>query len=408
MPDLTRREFLRRSMLISAGLAFVSCEDDDHDPETVEDSPGMLTVDRPPKKIVIVGAGMSGLVAGYELTRAGHNVTILEARERIGGRVLTLRTPFSDGHSAEAGAARIPPDHDMTLGYAEHFGLTLDPFYPRSGLYVDLSDGNRSLIPTADFLDDRPWPGSVKHKEYVKIRDGTDRLPHAFAEFLTEQINLMTPIETIEQTDGGVTVHASDGSVFSADRVLCTVPLPVLSRITFIPQLSAEKVAAMRGGYNYAPSTRVFIQFANRFWESEGLNGWGNTDWPEEIWQPTWDREGPRGIIMSYLRYNRAVEVDRLSGEERITDVLDRWEGVLPNVNDHVESGTSHSWALEKWSGAAWASPTAEQDAALRSHIGKAEGRVHFAGEHASDYHGWMQGALVSGLRAAREIHEGD
>ena len=162
MPDLTRREFLRRSMLISAGLAFVSCEDDDHDPETVEDSPGMLTVDRPPKKIVIVGAGMSGLVAGYELTRAGHNVTILEARERIGGRVLTLRTPFSDGHLAEAGAARIPPDHDMTLGYAEHFGLTLDPFYPRSGLYVDLSDGNRSLIPTADFLDDRPWPGSVK------------------------------------------------------------------------------------------------------------------------------------------------------------------------------------------------------------------------------------------------------
>ena len=45
---------------------------------------------------------------------------------------------------------------------------------------------------------------------------------------------------------------------------------------------------------------------------------------------------------------------------------------------------------------------------ALASHIGKAEGRIHFAGEHASDYHGWMQGALVSGLRAAGEIHEAD
>ncbi|MEE3136081.1 MAG: FAD-dependent oxidoreductase, partial [Candidatus Neomarinimicrobiota bacterium] len=37
---------------------------------------------------------------------------------------------------------------------------------------------------------------------------------------------------------------------------------------------------------------------------------------------------------------------------------------------------------------------------------GKAEGRIHFAGEHASEYHGWMQGALVSGLRAAKEMHE--
>jgi monoamine oxidase len=44
----------------------------------------------------------------------------------------------------------------------------------------------------------------------------------------------------------------------------------------------------------------------------------------------------------------------------------------------------------------------------LASYIGKPEGRIHFAGEHASDYHGWMQGALVSGLRAAREIHEHD
>jgi monoamine oxidase len=48
------------------------------------------------------------------------------------------------------------------------------------------------------------------------------------------------------------------------------------------------------------------------------------------------------------------------------------------------------------------------QDAALANHIGLAEGRIHFAGEHASDDHGWMQGALFSGIRAAAEINEGN
>ena len=404
MSDLTRRDFLRQTILLAAGSAFISC---DYDPEEADnDSPGALSGNKPSKQVIIVGAGMSGLVAAYELKRAGHDVTILEARDRIGGRVFTVRSPFSDGHHAEAGAARIPPDHNLTLGYADHFDLKLDPFYPLSGSFVDLADGTRTVIPTSDFLEGRPWPGSVKHKEYVKIRGGSDLLPQSFAESLADKIQLLKPVESIEQNADGVVVKVSGGAQFTADRVLCTVPLPVLNKIDFKPLLSAEKVDATSGGYNYAASTRVFVQFKERFWESEGLNGWGYTDWPEEVWQPTWDRDGPRGIIMSYLRYDRAVELDGMSEDKHVENVLSRWENVFPGVNDHIENGTSHSWALQEWSGGAWASPTAAQYEALQSHIGKAEGRIHFAGEHASDYHGWMQGALVSGLRAAQEIHE--
>jgi monoamine oxidase len=409
MSDLTRREFLRQSMLLAAGMALVSCEDDDQDVETEYDSPGMLLGDQPAKQVVIVGAGMAGLVAGYELTRAGHDVTILEARNRVGGRVFTLRTPFSDGHYADAGAARIPPDHDMTLGYADHFGLTLDPFYPESSYYVNLSGDERTLISASDYLNDPPWEGYyVNRQEFVKIQGGTDILPHAFSDYLAEHIHLGAPVESIEQNSTGVVVRVSAGTEFSADRVLCTVPLPVLNRIQFSPQLSDEKLDASSGEYNYFNITRVFMQFANRFWESEGLNGWGNTDWPEEIWQPTWDRQGPRGVLLSYLNFNRADEIDQLSEAARIEHVLNRWETVFPGVQDHVEDGISHSWALEEWSGGAVAWPTAEQETALGAHIGAAEGRIHFAGEHASDYHGWMQGALVSGLRAATEIHEGN
>ena len=90
MSDITRREFFRQSMLISAGLVLLSCEDEDQDLENEDESPGMLLGNQPTKNVVIVGAGMAGLVAGYELARAGHDVTILEARERVGGRVFTL------------------------------------------------------------------------------------------------------------------------------------------------------------------------------------------------------------------------------------------------------------------------------------------------------------------------------
>jgi monoamine oxidase len=88
---------------------------------------GFERLDQPGKRVIIIGAGMAGLVAGYELARAGHDPLILEAQNRVGGRVYTLRR-FAPGLYAEAGAMRIPRVHDLTLGYCERFGLELRPF----------------------------------------------------------------------------------------------------------------------------------------------------------------------------------------------------------------------------------------------------------------------------------------
>src|SRR5229473_828028 len=101
----------------------------------------------PAKKVIILGAGLSGLAAGLELVSAGHDVTLLEAQLRPGGRIFTLRAPFSDGLYAEAGAGRIPSTHDLTLQYVRRFKLDLDPFYPQSGKEVFLWRGKRQVLP---------------------------------------------------------------------------------------------------------------------------------------------------------------------------------------------------------------------------------------------------------------------
>ena len=80
-----------------------------------------------PLKVVIVGAGLAGLCAAYELEQRGHQVVILEANpRRIGGRVFTHR--FGDGLYGEFGAMRIPAVHQLTRHYVARFGLTLRPF----------------------------------------------------------------------------------------------------------------------------------------------------------------------------------------------------------------------------------------------------------------------------------------
>jgi len=82
------------------------------------------------RRVIVVGAGLAGLAAAHELSQAGHDVVVLEARERPGGRVETLRAPFVDGQYADAGGMFVPSHHDLVLRYAERFGLTLQPALP--------------------------------------------------------------------------------------------------------------------------------------------------------------------------------------------------------------------------------------------------------------------------------------
>lgn len=107
--------FTRRELLGSAGLLAAT------------GLPAQLRRSGPPKKVLVAGAGLAGLCAAYELMQAGHQVTVLEARNHAGGRVRTLRDIFSAGLWAEAGAEIFGDSHQHVQRYVSRFGLPLMP-----------------------------------------------------------------------------------------------------------------------------------------------------------------------------------------------------------------------------------------------------------------------------------------
>lgn len=93
--------------------------------------------------VVIVGAGLSGLVAAHQLEQQGYRILLLEAQSRIGGRINTVHTSFGSGQYYEAGASRIPSIHHLTINYIRDLGLKLSNCHPTHGKYSNLFNGHQ-------------------------------------------------------------------------------------------------------------------------------------------------------------------------------------------------------------------------------------------------------------------------
>jgi monoamine oxidase len=449
----------------------------------------------PGKRVIIVGAGMAGLVAGYELARAGHDPIILEAQNRVGGRVYTLRK-FAPGLYAEAGAMRIPRVHDLTLGYCEHFGLQLRPFmmgnpkglvhvggrrmtaeqaglapddlgFPvaehergrsASELWDDITRDLRAMVEAdpatgwehivreydsytlREFLELKGFSeGAIEmygvmnfveaginnavteefredfgkaYEDMQEIVGGSDNLPNAFYRELQDRIRFGAEVHAIDQDPDSVTIHFKTESgrySVTGDYAIVTLPFSVLRQVEVMTPFSHEKQRAIRQ-LNYSASTKVLFQVRERIWETEdGIFGGATvTDLPiRRMNYPTPDPTTSRGVLLaSYTWDQDAARWGAMDEETRLEEALDDVAKIHPRIRDVYEVGASHAWYDDRYANGAFALFEAGQQTQLQADIVKPEGRIHFAGEHCSLYHAWIQGALESGLRAARAIHE--
>jgi monoamine oxidase len=468
---------------------------------------GLSLNELPSKKVTIVGAGMAGLVAGYQLIKAGHDVTILEGNGRVGGRVYTRRSPFTNGNYLDMGAMRIPTDHELTMSYINKWQLDLQPFINDSpndliyvnGVKVRASEYAKNpqvleypLMPSekrktaSEILIEAIQPFLIQYKnstneqkiklrkafdyysmgdllrynpfgenlsanaitkvktllgfegfpefafvailkdilgsvflgdnQFFQIKGGSDRLPYKFYQAIKDNVLLNQKVTRILQKRNNIEVNTIDTkkrekNTFSSDYILIALPFSVLQFINIEPYdtFSFEKWRAIRE-IHYAPSVKVGIEFSERFWEKEGIKGGKlTTDLPNRFAHyPSHGigEAGPAVMLASYNWEDNAQLWDSLAPTHRVQEALQGLSKVHGNkVYDYFMNGTSFSWTRNPFSAGCFTLFRPHQFSELSGKIKAAEGRYHFAGEHTSNFHGWMEGAVESGLRAAYEIH---
>jgi monoamine oxidase len=124
-PKVSRRHFLGTTAIAATGLAITGCgrsPDKTPQPESSSSTAGSDT------QVLIIGAGIAGLTAGYRLTQKGVPVRILEAQDRTGGRMYSLRDNLSEKQVVELGGEFIDTNHESIRKLATELGLTLDDF----------------------------------------------------------------------------------------------------------------------------------------------------------------------------------------------------------------------------------------------------------------------------------------
>jgi monoamine oxidase len=440
--------------------------------------------------LVVVGAGLAGLAAAREAVAAGCSVLVLEARDRVGGRV--LNEDIGGGQIVEVGGQWIGPTQDRIAAIAREVGVDTFPTWNQgenvieyagrlvrySGtipalnplVLVQVAWAQRRLnnlakrvpleapweTPGASRLDGQtaatwmrrnlpPGPArmllelgieaiwaaqpeeiSLLHVLFYihsagslellsdteggaqqdRFVGGSQLVALRMAEALgPERVILDAPVRAIRQSsDKGVILDA-DGVSVRARRAIVAVAPTLAGRLVYDPPLPGFR-DQLTQRMPLGTVAKCMAIYPEPFWRHEGLSGQGMSDrGPVRLTFDNSPPGGSPGVLLGFLEGRRARELGRLPAEERRSAVVDCFARLYGPRAANPDAYVERLWAEEEWTRGcygchmppgAWTS----YGPALREPIG----RLHWAGaEYATVWNGYMDGAVRSGERAAKE-----
>ena len=397
-------------------------------------------------RVVVVGAGLAGLAAADALLTAGVDVTVLEARDRVGGRVWSV--PFAGG-IVERGAEFVLPCNTAVEAVAARFGLRLAP---KGTPYGRREPRGAEAVPPADLeaVFDRiadgyaPLPGantladaierleleprlaalirarlevSMGHPaddlrsdvlgegaatfgdfESYTVAGGNAELARALAGELGGRIHLSSPVRRLRWDEEGVNVWTDSGEL-AARAAVIAIPTAPLADIDFDPALRGPTAEAL-GSVRYGQNAKLFVRLRapsppsaimsvrRRFWSYTQLDPRGE----------------PAPFVTAYTGTTDAVQA--LADPDSLGGWIEEVAALRPDLELDREVAMLSTWHDDPWVRGSYSARSVSsplRDAELATPLGP----LFFAGEHtAGDWHGLMEGALRSGERAAGQLLE--
>ncbi|MDG2243025.1 MAG: FAD-dependent oxidoreductase [Rhodospirillaceae bacterium] len=439
--------------------------------------------------VLVVGAGLSGLNAALLLEEQGFKVQVIEGRDRIGGRLLSLRdipgNPEAGGNGIGSGYGRmidtverleIPMLNSAGRAQITPFELYLDgerisgeqwPTHPRNILPEAFKAFSPRLVPLVllrqtnplasfeDWYDPKSKPHDISVYDVFKKNGFTDdqidltfnlnvsygtsahdvsalmmwfndgwvasmeggpptqlsaiggnmTIPETMAKALSGEVHLEREVVGVRQDGNGAEVVCADGTVYKADHVVSSLPLPVMRYIKFDPFLPSVQSKAI-SMVPYFPMTQVHLVAKDPFWEDD--------EWSPDMWTDTVaghviaNRHNVNNSdvtsLTAWARGFTAHKLDQVSPEEGMAWVVSEFERIRPSAKGKLESRYIKSWMRDPFAGGDYAVWQPGQVTEFLHATGQAHGRVHFCGEHTALSNRGMEGAMESGERAAFEI----
>lgn len=401
--------------------------------------------------VIVIGAGFAGLAAAWALRQQGQQVTMLEARQRVGGRIWS--PTLDNGAVVEMGGEWIAAGDKTVLQLAATLGVAVAPvgvdFMVRQvvggelvtpadqqlmnqvaaeqlagmektavstttlGSFITtlpLTNAQRTLLRArlrgtygAD-LDNVALQGFAAdpfgaddHAHYYRLADGNQRLAEALAAAVGD-VRLGHGVTAVFHTPNHVTVHCQVDNAslaLTADAAVVAVPITQLPKIQFEPALPNQLAAAMR-----RVPMGVAAKLAVGTVEPPPLRAVQEVVQPYWCWTGLGRDGGVRTAVTAFAGSAQALE------NLRVGSGATHWFTLLQAANPDL-TFVGKPW-LQDWSRDPWAEGcyAAWDNASWNDQplLAQPHGRLFFAGEHTSIYSGTMDGALASGLWAAEQV----